>query len=108
MRYRKHVRPDPLLRCTADVVFSRERLAIFVDGCFWHGCPQHGRKPARNSGYWSAKLDRNAARDARNNALLEENGWTVVRAWEHEDPRDVAARIEGLLGAIRRGEASAR
>lgn len=93
LRFRKHVQPVATLRCQADVVFPRERIAVFVDGCWWHGCPQHGTRPKTNSEYWDAKLDRNLARDGRNNRLLSEAGWTVVRAWEHEPASEVADRV---------------
>jgi DNA mismatch endonuclease (patch repair protein) len=104
LRFRKHTRPVPGLRCTADVVFSRVRVAVFVDGCFWHCCPEHGRRPGVNRGYWQAKLDRNVARDRRNDAALTSEGWTVIRVWEHEDPKVAARRIrstvEHLLATI--------
>jgi DNA mismatch endonuclease, patch repair protein len=82
-----------------DVVFTRARVAVFVDGCFWHGCPAHGTTPSRNAEYWSAKLARNRARDARVNALLAEAGWVVVRGWEHEP---VEAVVERVVNAIDR------
>lgn len=66
-----------------DIAFTRKRIAIFIDGCFWHGCPIHGHKPKANQWYWSPKLERNIARDQRNRDLLEEEGWRVLRLWEH-------------------------
>lgn len=81
----------------ADIAFTRHRLAVFVDGCFWHGCPQHGGRPKLNSTYWDAKIARNQERDAEQSERLVEAGWTVLRAWEHEDPAAVAARIAELL-----------
>ncbi len=84
-----------------DIVFTRHRLAVFVDGCFWHSCPQHGNIPNRNQSYWVPKLERNRARDRAATAALEEGGWTVVRAWEHEPAADVAARLWELLKAGR-------
>lgn len=80
-----------------DVVFTRAKVAVFVDGCFWHCCPAHGNKPAANSDYWSPKLARNVARDRVVDMALAEAGWTVVRAWEHEQPRDVAERVQVTL-----------
>jgi DNA mismatch endonuclease (patch repair protein) len=83
-----------------DFVFRRERLAVFVDGCFWHGCPRHLRMPASNVVYWNAKIARNMARDRRVNADLRRAGWRVVRLWEHAlaEPNRVAARLLRLLG----------
>lgn len=82
-----------------DVVFPRARVAVFVDGCFWHGCPEHGVSPATNSAYWSAKLARNRSRDAENVRALEDAGWVVIRIWEHEDPAAAATRVEGALAS---------
>jgi len=86
-----------------DFVFRRERLAVFVDGCFWHGCPKHLRMPASNVVYWNAKIARNMARDRRVNADLRRAGWRVVRLWEHAlaEPKRVAARLLRLLGRRR-------
>ncbi len=97
LRYRVAARPIPGVRRTADVVFTRARVAVFVDGCFWHGCPEHYRRPGSNVGYWDAKVERNMARDREVEALLADAGWTVVRAWEHEDPAVVADRVERLV-----------
>ncbi|MDQ2631645.1 MAG: very short patch repair endonuclease [Actinomycetota bacterium] len=77
----------------ADIVFTRAKLAVFVDGCFWHGCPDHGTSPQRNSRYWTAKLARNKDRDQRYDAHLATAGWTVVRIWEHENPALAAEQI---------------
>ena len=77
----------------ADIAFTRCRIAIFVDGCFWHRCPEHGNSPKANADYWGPKLDRNVARDQAVNADLLEASWLVLRAWEHEDVPDVAQRI---------------
>jgi DNA mismatch endonuclease (patch repair protein) len=84
-----------------DIVFPRVRLAIFVDGCFWHGCPEHGNQPKLNTGYWTEKLRRNMARDAVVNAELVDAGWTVMRVWEHEDVREAAVVIERSYRRIR-------
>jgi DNA mismatch endonuclease, patch repair protein len=97
LRFRKDSAPVPSLRCRADIVFPSQRVAVFVDGCFWHKCPEHGEIPVANADWWQLKLDRTAARDRRNNAALEREGWTVVRVWEHEDPEPAADRIEALL-----------
>lgn len=84
-------------RRKADLVFRRARVAVFIDGCFWHSCPEHGTKPARNAEYWVPKLSRNVERDAEANSMLHSAGWTVLRFWEHEDPREVAAVISRVL-----------
>jgi DNA mismatch endonuclease (patch repair protein) len=97
-RFRKHHQVMPGLRCRADIVFSKARVVVFVDGCFWHRCPEHLTDPRTNSAYWAAKLDRNIARDRRNDAALEACGWRVVRVWEHELPADAADRVEAVLG----------
>jgi DNA mismatch endonuclease, patch repair protein len=96
-RFRKTVAPVKGLRCRADIVFARARVAVFVDGCFWHRCPEHGTSPRSNSDYWQIKLDRNVARDRRNDHALAASGWHVVRVWEHEDVLDAADRIEAVL-----------
>jgi DNA mismatch endonuclease (patch repair protein) len=106
LRFRKHVRPLSSLRCTADAVFPRERVAVFSDGCWWHRCPVHSTIPKANGDWWSQKLDRNFKRDRRNDAALELAGWAVVRVWEHEDPVEAAARIAALVEQRRLGEAS--
>ena len=97
LRYYVHRRPLPDFRRTADVVFPRQRIAVFLDGCFWHGCPQHGNTPQPNSWYWPEKIARNQARDAGTNNALQAAGWRVVRVWEHEDPTDVADRVLSLV-----------
>lgn len=97
LRYRVATRPLPDLRRTADMVFSKAKVAVFVDGCYWHGCPQHLRPATVNAGFWSAKIEGNRARDAETDRLLREAGWTVVRVWEHEDPVQAAARVAGIV-----------
>ena len=78
---------------TPDIVFPRQQLAVFVDGCFWHGCPDHFRLPRTNASYWDAKIKRNMARDRRVTEGLASGGWQVLRVWEHADPDDAAGRI---------------
>lgn len=87
-----------------DFIFRHERLAIFVDGCFWHGCPKHGRNPASNQAYWIPKLRRNKRRDAAVSKELSRAGWTVVRLWEHQlvDPIVVANRVSRVLGRLQK------
>lgn len=87
-----------------DVAFTRWRVAVFVDGCFWHGCPEHGVRPRTNSTYWDAKIARNRVRDAANAEALALLGWRVIRIWEHEDPQVAAERVEEVVsesGAVR-------
>lgn len=102
LRYRVAIAPEPTLRRKADVVFTRARVAVFIDGCFWHGCPEHGRKQFRfNAEYWAAKIASNVARDADTGARLEALGWKVLRYWEHEDADLVACEIEAVVRARR-------
>jgi DNA mismatch endonuclease, patch repair protein len=94
LRYRVHVPPLPGLRRKADVVFPRARVAVFVDGCFWHGCPEHGRRRHEvNKWYWPEKIARNQRRDADTDAQLRAAGWTIVRVWEHESAAAAAQRV---------------
>ncbi|TXK19766.1 very short patch repair endonuclease [Homoserinibacter sp. GY 40078] len=99
LRFRVDYRVLLTSRTRADIAFTRWKVAIFVDGCFWHGCPIHATQPKRNSGYWTPKLARNVERDAQASALLRQNDWTVLRYWEHEDPEDVADDIERVIRA---------
>lgn len=82
-----------------DLAFTRCRVAVYIDGCFWHACPDHGTRPRSNSDYWSPKLARNVARDLDTNAGLAALGWTVVRAWEHDDPTEVADRVTQVVAS---------
>jgi DNA mismatch endonuclease (patch repair protein) len=84
-------------RVRPDIVFTRPRLAVFVDGCFWHSCPDHGRQPTANAGYWSPKLERNRERDSLNTAALQDAGWSVLRVWEHEPLESAMAAVGALL-----------
>ncbi len=93
LRYRVAQRPVAALRRTADLVFPRVRLAVFIDGCFWHGCPEHHTVAATNATFWATKVQQNAARDIDTNKRLAAAGWTVLRFWEHEAPEAVALDI---------------
>jgi DNA mismatch endonuclease (patch repair protein) len=93
MRYRVDWRPEAVLRTRADIAFPRQRLLIFVDGCFWHGCPTHASYPQTHSEYWIPKLTRNKERDRDSTVLLEQLGWRVLRFWEHESPESVVKTI---------------
>jgi DNA mismatch endonuclease (patch repair protein) len=86
-------------RAKADIVFTRRRLAVFIDGCFWHGCPTHCRMPLRNRDYWEAKIGRNRERDDLVTAALEVGGWRVIRIWEHERIEQATARVLAALSA---------
>lgn len=98
LRFRKDLAiADIVSRTRADLVFTRSRVAVFVDGCFWHGCPEHCRMPSSNAAYWQAKIERNRARDERVDQALREAGWAVVRVWEHEPPAEAAARVAALV-----------
>lgn len=101
LRYRVAYRPEPALRRTADIVFTRQRIAVFIDGCFWHACPEHGTVARTNASYWSEKLKRNVARDADTTEKLRAAGWTVLRFWEHNDPDEVAAAVTSAVGNSR-------
>lgn len=93
LRYRIHRRPLPELRREADVVFPSARVAVFVMGCFWHGCPEHATWPANNAEWWREKLERNQARDAETMARLRAAGWVPIVVWEHEPASVAAGRV---------------
>lgn len=97
LRYRVNYRPLRELRRTADIVFTRQKIAVLIDGCFWHGCPEHYTRPTANREFWDAKVERNQARDADTGRVLEEQGWTVLRFWEHEGAADVADTIAAAV-----------
>lgn len=94
LRYRVSVRPVPSVRRTADVVFPTAMLAVFVDGCFWHGCDAHYRPSRVNADFWSSKIEANRSRDRDTDHRLGSAGWAVIRVWEHDDPAEAAVRIE--------------
>ncbi|KUI23030.1 very short patch repair endonuclease [Mycobacterium sp. GA-2829] len=97
LRYRLHQRPLRQHRRTADVVFGRAKVAVYVDGCFWHGCPQHATWPKRNAEFWRNKIATNIRRDRDTDASLIEAGWIPVRVWEHDDVDATADRIAILV-----------
>ena len=100
LRYRVDAPPTPERRRRADVVFPRERVAVFVDGCFWHGCSEHYRPSTRNIAFWEEKLATNRSRDAQTNEALDAAGWTVIRVWEHEDMSEAADKIEAAVRSV--------
>jgi DNA mismatch endonuclease (patch repair protein) len=97
LRYRIDRAPIAGIRSRADIVFASARVAIYVDGCFWHRCPEHSVAPKNNRAWWDAKLTANFERDRRTDRQLAEAGWTVVRVWEHEDPTKAADRVERVV-----------
>jgi DNA mismatch endonuclease (patch repair protein) len=98
LRYFVNRRPLATLRRSADLVFPTDRVAVFVDGCFWHGCPEHVRRPIReNTWYWPEKIASNQRRDRDTDRRLGEAGWLTLRFWEHEDPEAVALTIRGAV-----------
>lgn len=111
LRYRVAFPVPGQRRRTIDVAFTRAKVAVFVDGCFWHGCPEHGTSPRANSEWWNAKLAANRTRDRDTDRMLTELGWTVVRIWEHEPAATAVARVLALLarpGPARSGSRPAR
>ena len=84
-------------RRRADIAFTKARVAVFVDGCFWHGCPIHGTWPKSNAEFWRDKIETNRRRDRDTNERLESAGWKVIRVWEHEDPEEAAKRIASAV-----------
>ncbi len=97
LRYRFDARPERDLRRTADLLFTRARVAVLIDSCYWHGCPDHFKMPSTNRDYWEGKTGRNRLRDVETTALLEERGWRVLRFWEHEAPASIAASIVDVV-----------
>ncbi|KXO90510.1 very short patch repair endonuclease [Tsukamurella pseudospumae] len=95
-----------LARRRADLVFPRLKVAIYVDGCFWHGCPEHHSVSKTNAEFWATKVEKNRARDEDTNQRLRKAGWTVVRVWEHEDPATAAAAIKDVVDAAKRERAN--
>ena len=103
---RWHARPLAGLRCEADVLYPAVRVAVFLDGCFWHSCPRHGARVRTHGRWWRAKLAATRRRDRRNDRLLRAAGWTVVRAWEHVPPAEAARRVLAALRRVGRRRAS--
>lgn len=113
LRYRVDAAPSPTLRRRADLLFKGPRVAVLIDGCFWHGCPLHYIAPATHSEFWAKKVETNRARDRDTNHALAREGWAVLRLWEHEEPQHAANVIAALVrertsrggaGSVARGE----
>lgn len=96
-RYRVDQPLPGMPRRRADILFTRAKVAVFVDGCFWHGCPEHKTSPVNNAAWWTAKLARNVERDRETDAHLSALGWRVLRVWEHEDMQRAALYIGGIV-----------
>ncbi|RCV86923.1 very short patch repair endonuclease [Billgrantia montanilacus] len=105
LRYRVGYTVSSKPRRVADIVFTRQRLVVFVDGCFWHGCPLHGTWPKNNAEFWRNKIETNRQRDSDTNRRLTTLGWHVLRVWEHEPAAEAADRIERELKELK-GEAA--
>lgn len=99
LRYRVDSRPIPTFNRRADMVFTRAKVAVFIDGCFWHGCPEHHTVAKQNAAFWAEKVRRNRERDKHTDQVLVSDGWTVIRAWEHEPVAQVVERIRMTLHA---------
>jgi len=97
LRFRVHIKPLPNINRRADVIFTRLKIAVFIDGCFWHGCPLHSHVPRTNEAFWRKKLEGNRSRDNETNLLLAANGWVVLRYWEHCDMTDAAREVEKTI-----------
>ncbi|MEU7479145.1 very short patch repair endonuclease [Lentzea sp. NPDC042327] len=97
LRYRVHRRPLKSVRREADIVFTGAKVAVFVDGCFWHGCPEHATWPRNNAEFWRTKIETNRRRDLDTDAKLTDAGWLAVRVWEHEDAAAAAARVHEVV-----------
>jgi DNA mismatch endonuclease, patch repair protein len=109
LRFRKDLRLDLGDRyARPDIVFPRARVAVFVDGCFWHSCPQHGQIPRANREYWEPKLARNVERDRENDRALAEAGWTALRFYEHEDAATTAKIVQAEVRRRRNGSDGTR
>ena len=95
--------PIPGTRRRADVAFVRARVAVFVDGCFWHACPRHATWPKNNAAWWRAKIEANVMRDKCTDEHLRANGWVVLRVWEHAASAVAARRIDAaVVNGVRR------
>ncbi|MBZ9887317.1 very short patch repair endonuclease [Mesorhizobium sp. BR1-1-3] len=99
LRYQVHFSLPGMPRRTCDVAFPKKKIAIFLDGCFWHGCPVHGSQAKTNSDFWSRKFKRNTDRDHETDVHLHSQGWRVLRFWEHEQPYDIVDRIVAEVAA---------
>jgi DNA mismatch endonuclease (patch repair protein) len=100
LRYRIGLPVTGSPRRTIDIAFTRIKLALFVDGCFWHGCPEHATWPKANAAWWEAKILKNRERDRETTRHLEAEGWTVIRIWEHEPAENATARLLDVVRSM--------
>ncbi|WP_432981594.1 very short patch repair endonuclease [Dactylosporangium sp. CA-233914] len=100
IRYRLHVPVPGLPRRSIDICFAGRKVAVFIDGCFWHGCPVHATAPKSNAAWWRAKLVANRQRDTDTTAHLEKLGWLVLRFWAHESPETIANHVQDVICAV--------
>ncbi|MFJ5229256.1 very short patch repair endonuclease [Kitasatospora sp. NPDC088391] len=108
LRYRVNARVPGMPRRTVDVLFPGPQVAVFLDGCFWHGCPEHATSPKSNAEWWRTKLDRNVARDHETTEHLTTTGWTVLRFWEHQPAEEIARAVTDTVRARRARSRAAR
>lgn len=101
LRYRVDLPLEGMPRRRADLTFTGAKVVVFVDGCFWHRCPEHATSPANNGTWWAHKLETNVARDRDTDTRMREAGWTVLRFWEHEDMEEAAERVAAVVGERR-------
>ena len=106
LRYRVDRRPLPDFPRRADIVFGPAKVAVFIDGCYWHGCPEHYQAPETNAGYWSPKIEANMRRGRETGATLAAEGWLALRFWEHQDPAGCAEQIRSAVSARRPGNST--
>ncbi|MFD7959623.1 very short patch repair endonuclease [Streptomyces zaomyceticus] len=108
LRYRVNAPVPGMPRRTIDIVFGPVRVAVFLDGCFWHGCPEHATQPKSNAEWWRAKLDKNMARDRETTTHLESMGWTVLRFWEHSPTEEISATVRAAVDREKEQQARLR
>ena len=106
LRFRIDEKPIKELNRKADIIFRSAKVAVFVDGCFWHGCPIHGTQAKANAEFWQNKIEQNQARDLDTNEQLKKAGWRVVRVWEHEDPVRMSQKIYNIVAKRKKNDIS--
>ncbi|MFF3301338.1 very short patch repair endonuclease [Streptomyces sp. NPDC002908] len=107
-RFRVNARVPGMPRRTIDIAFTRAKVAVMIDGCFWHGCPTHATQPKSNAQWWREKLDRNMARDRETTEYLASQGWTVLRFWEHTAAEEAAEAVRVTVDRVKTREAGLR